>query len=83
MRAIRKLDESRVAARPRVMLVPTRSGLTATEIAELQRLFDLIADISDAANVILSTGPLDTGWEMDRLRELSERVRRYALAISL
>ena len=56
------------------MLVPTSSGLTGTEIAELQRLFDLIADISDAANIILDACVLDTGSEVERLKELTERV---------
>jgi hypothetical protein len=69
IRAISKLDESRVVARPKVVRVRSRSGLTANQITELQRLFDLIADTCDASNIILVNG-----LELQRLRDLAERV---------
>jgi len=69
LRAISKLHESGVVARPKVVRVRTRSVLTASEIAELQRLFDLIADTCDAGNIVLVNGS-----ELKRLRDLAERV---------
>jgi hypothetical protein len=69
LRAVSKLHESDLVARPKVVRVRTRSGLTANEITELQRLFDLIADICDAGNVVLVNGS-----ELKRLRDLAERV---------
>ncbi len=69
LRAISKLHESGVVARPKVARVRTRSVLTANEIAELQRLFDLIADTCDAGNIVLVNGS-----ELKRLRDLAERV---------
>jgi hypothetical protein len=50
-------------------------ALTATETTELRRLFDLMADTCDAAAIILGrSGPPPMGSEVQRLRELSERV---------
>jgi hypothetical protein len=69
LRAISKLHESGVVARPKIARVRTRGGLTANEIAELQRLFDLIADTCDAGNIVLVNGS-----ELKRLRDLAERV---------
>ena len=72
-RAIRKLHESRVVARLKVVRLRPCSALTDTETTELQRLFDLMADTCDGGNIILGTG-LELGPEPDRLRELTERV---------
>jgi hypothetical protein len=69
LRAVSALHESGVVARPKIERVRTRSGLTATEITELQRLFDLMADTCDAGNVVLLNGS-----ELKRLRDLAERV---------
>jgi hypothetical protein len=69
LRAVGKLHESDLAARPKVVRVRTRSSLTVSEITELQRLFDLIADTCDAGNIVLVNGS-----ELKRLRDLSERV---------
>ena len=50
-------------------------ALTTTETIELRRLFDLIADTCDAAGIILGrSGPSPISSELERLRELTERV---------
>jgi hypothetical protein len=70
MQPIRKLQDSRVVARRTAKLVRVpRAALNATETSELQQLFDLIADTCDAANVVL-----DTGSDLERLKELTGRV---------
>jgi hypothetical protein len=70
-----KLQETAVVA-PRAAVArrtakPVRvaRSLDATETIELQRLFDLIADTCDAAGTVL-----DTGSDLERLRELTGRV---------
>jgi hypothetical protein len=69
MQPIRQLQEGPAAARRTPKLLPVARPLNATETIELQRLFDLIADTCDAAGAVL-----DTGSDLERLRELTVRV---------
>jgi hypothetical protein len=70
MQPIRKLRESSGIARRTTKLVRVpRAALNAAETGELQQLFDLIADTCDAANMVL-----DTGSDLERLKELAGRV---------
>jgi hypothetical protein len=68
MQPIRKLENPVVARRSAKLVRVTRT-LNAVETNELQRLFDVIADTCDAANMLLG---VDSGPE--RLRQLTERI---------
>jgi hypothetical protein len=69
MPPIRNLQEGAVVARRTPNLVPVARSLSTAERAELQQLFELMADTCDAAGMVL-----ETGSELQRLRELTERV---------
>jgi hypothetical protein len=52
-----------------------KANLTATATTELHRLFDLIADTSDAASEILKrAGRPPAGPDVERLRDIAARV---------
>lgn len=53
-------------ARRTAKMVRVAKPLDAAETAELQRLFDLIADTCDAATMVL-----DSGSDLERLRGLA------------
>jgi hypothetical protein len=58
-------------------------NLSPTETTELRRLFDLVADTCDAAGTVLGrAGPPPLAPELQRLRELNERVAAAVERIS-
>jgi hypothetical protein len=56
-------------------VIRTGGAITPTQTTELRRLFDLAADTCDAAGQILGrAGPPPVGADLERLRELNERI---------